>query len=146
MSPEREIEFGELRAFVNFFATNILGISPDTDIHPARTIEHIIRTYGKSKALAGLRQAVNDTIEETSNWNLEARAILDKALKDANIVTLSTLIRRYAGMYKRILKRGKIRCDTEYYVVNCMLIDQGNDISDEERGRLQELVDAYEGA
>jgi hypothetical protein len=121
-----------------------LRISPDADIHPARTVESIIGTYGKSKALAGLRQAVNDTVEETSNWSAEARAALDDALRGAGIMTLSEITRRYAARYKGILKRGKIRNDTEYYLVNGILTDQGSSISDEERQRIQELVDDYE--
>jgi hypothetical protein len=77
MSPERESEFAALLAYLSYFVTHVLRISPDDDIHPARTVESIIGTYGKSKALAGLRQAVNDTVEETSNWSAEARAALD---------------------------------------------------------------------
>jgi hypothetical protein len=144
MSPEREAEYSDLLAFISFFATNVWKISPDADIHPDQTIKDIICKYGKSKALVGLRQAVNDTVEDTSNWNAESRAILDESLRSVGVVTLSELTRRYAGSYKRILKCGKIKNDTEYYLVNGILVDQGSQIPDEERARLQELVYVYE--
>jgi hypothetical protein len=91
-----------------------------------------------------MRQAVNDTIEETSNWSSESRTILDEALNAAGIITMPEITRRYASAYKRIVKRGKIRNETEYYLVNGILVDQGSEILDEERMGLQELVDAYE--
>ncbi|MDB5754102.1 MAG: hypothetical protein JWP34_3750 [Massilia sp.] len=144
MSPERESEYSELLAYVSFFATAVWKISPATDTHPAQTITKIISEFGKSKALVGLRQAANDTIEETSNWSSESRTNLDETLKGAGIITLSEIARRYASVYKRILKRGKIKNETEYYLVNGILVDQGSEISDEERTRLQELIDAYE--
>jgi hypothetical protein len=145
MSPEREAEFCSLLAYISFFATNVWQISPDADIHPAHTINQIVGTYGRSNALAGLRQAANDTVEETNNWNAQARAILDDALKDAGVITLSEVSRRYAAGYKRILKRGQIKNETEYHLVNGILIDQTSQISSEERARVQKLVDAYEG-
>jgi hypothetical protein len=144
MSPERESEFDALLAYISFFATNVLRIGPDDDIHPGRTIERMVSTYGKSKALAGLRQAVNDTVEETSNWSAEARTILDAMLRNAGIMTLSEIARRYAARYKRILKRGTIKNETEYYLINGVLTDQGSAMPDEERRRLQDLVDDYD--
>ena len=144
MSPERESEFDALLAHISFFATNVLRINPDDDIHPARTIGHLVSTHGKSRALAGLRQAANDLVEETSNWSLDARTILDAALRNAGVITLSAVARRYAARYKRILKRRNIKNETEYHLINGILVDQGNSMPDEERGRLQGLIDDYE--
>ena len=144
MSPEREREFDALLAYVGFFATHVLRIGPDADIHPGRTIERIAGTHGKSKALAGLRQAANDTVEEASNWSAEARTALDEALRNAGVITLSEVARRYAARYQRILKRGSIKNDTEYYLVNGTVADKGSGMPDEERGRLQGMIDDYE--
>jgi hypothetical protein len=152
MSPERETEFTELLAFVSFCAPVVFQVnvqvagqvSADAEHSPARAIDSIIATYGKSKALAGLRQAVNDIVEQTRDWPAGARAALDEGLNVARIITLSEVVRRYASSYKRILKRGTIRNDTEYYLVNGIVVDQASGISDEERAQLQGLVDAYE--
>ena len=119
-------------------------VGPDDEIHPAKTIEKIAQKFGKLKALIGLRQAANDTIEETSHWNLESKVNLDEALKASGVITISEIARRYSSSYKRIIKRCHVRDDTEYYVVNGILVDQGNAISDEERAHLQKLIDVYE--
>lgn len=154
MSPEREAEFSELLAFVSFAAPVVFQVTSHNSGHVSANFEHdisstvdsIIATYGKSKALVGLRQSVNDIVEQTCDWPAGARAYLDDALNAAGIITLSEVSRRYAASYKRILKRGTIRNDTEYYLVNGIVVDQASGISDEERAHLQELVDAYEAS
>ncbi len=67
---------------------------------------------------------MNDIVEQTRDWPAEACASLDEALNAAGIITLSEVIRRYASSYKGILKRGTIRNDTEYYLVNGVVVDQ----------------------
>lgn len=144
MTPERENEYNELLAYVGLFATVVWRIDPIAEIHPANVIKGIVQQFGKPKALVGLRQAANDTIEETSNWNTEARASADKGFRAAGVVTVSKIARRYSASYKRIVKRGFIKSDTEYYVINAVLVDQGNMISDDERNYLQRLSEKYE--
>lgn len=144
MTPERESEYNELLGYVELFATAVWQIDPASAIHPANVIKGIVQQLGKSKALVGLRQAANDTVEATSNWNSEARAVVDEAFKAAGVITLSEITRRYSASYKRILKRGFIEDETEYYVVNAILVDQGSAISDDERMYLQTLIEAFE--
>ncbi|MFS2007300.1 hypothetical protein ACEN9F_27170 [Duganella sp. CT11-25] len=146
MAPEREKEYDELLAYVGHFAAVVWKISPTAEIHPAKTIEKVMKQFGKSKALVGLRQAANDTIEDTSNWSNEAKYAIDEEFKSAGIVTVSEIARRYSASYKRILKRGIIKNETEYYLINAALIDQGNAITDDERTLLQKLVETYEAS
>lgn len=144
MTPERENEYNELLAYVGLFATVVWRIDPASETHPANVIEGIVQQFGKSKALVGLRQAANDTIEETSNWNKEARAIADEGFRTAGVVTVSEITRRFSAGYRRTVKRGYIRSETEYYVINAILIDQGSAISGDERTYLQRIVEAYD--
>ena len=64
MSPEREREYAELHAFIDFIATDVSGIDPADPIDPTNVGKRIVTEYGKSKALEGLKQAVNDTVED----------------------------------------------------------------------------------
>jgi len=144
MTPEREKEYDELLAYVGHFATVVWKISPAAGIHPKNTIEKVVEQFGKSKALAGLRQAANDTIEETNNWSIEVKSTVDEAFKSTGIVTVSEVTRRYSAKYKRVIKRGFIRDETEYHLIHAVLIAQGNAIADDERAHLQRLIEAYE--
>ena len=143
MISEREKEYDELLAYVGHFATVVWKISPTAEIHPAKTIERVVEEFGKSKALVGLRQAANDTIEETSDWSSEAKSMIDEVFKSAGVLTVSEIARRYSAIYKRIVKRCVIKNETEYYLIHAVLIDQGNSIADDERTLLQKLVETY---
>lgn len=144
MTPEREKEFEELLAYVGYFATVVWQIDPASHVHPANVIAGIVQQFGKSKALIGMRQAANDTIEEASEWSAKARAIADEGFRAAGVVPVSEIIRRYSANYKRIVKRGVIKNETEYYVINAVLVNQGSAISDDEGMCLQRLTDEYE--
>jgi len=144
MTPERENEYSELLSYVGLFATVVWKVSPEADSHPTKSIEKIVQQFGRSKALIGLRQAANDTIDEISRWSPESKATLDETFNAAGLVTASEVARRYSAHYSRIIKRGLIRNDSEYYVVNAVLIDQENTVPDDERARLQRLVDVFE--
>lgn len=144
MTPERESEYNELLGYIGLFATVVWRIDPASAKHPANAIQGIVQQFGKSKALVGLRQAANDTIEEVNDWNSEALSVVDDGFRAAGVVTVSEIIRRYSASYKRILKRGFIRNETEYYVVNAILVDQGSAILEEERTYLQKLSEAFE--
>lgn len=146
LSPEREREFQELMGFVSFYATHVSGVSQTSTLSIESVCASIIEQHGKSKALEGLRQAANDVIEELSDKRAAGVAVLDEALRASGLITASEVRRRYASSYKRITKRGTIRNDTEYYLINGIVVDFGNGISDEERAALQLLLDRYEAA
>jgi hypothetical protein len=144
MTPEREHEYDKLLGYVSFFATAVWQIDPASSIHPANVINGIVEQFGKSKALVGLRQAANDTVEASGDWTSEARALVDEAFRAAGVVTVSEIARRYSASYKRIVERGLIKNETEYHVINAVLVDQGSALSDDERKRLQMLTEAFE--
>ena len=144
MSQEREREYAELHAYLDFHSTHVMGIDPANPIHPTNVGKRIVEKFGRSKALDGLKQAVNDTVEDLSDQPLEYIQRLDAALRGRGIITFSEIRRRYASSYKRILKRGKIKTDTEYYIVAGILADFSSIASDDERGILEKLASEYE--
>ncbi|MDH4427138.1 MAG: hypothetical protein QE495_11860 [Acidovorax sp.] len=146
LSPEREREFQELMGFLSFYATHVSGVTQTSTFSIETVCSGIIEQHGKSKALEGLRQAANDVIEELSDKRADGVAALDEALRASGLITASEVRRRYASSYKRITKRGTIQNDTEYYLINGIVVDFGNGISDEERATLQLLLDRYEAA
>jgi hypothetical protein len=104
----------------------------------------IAEKFGKSKALEGLRQAINDTIEDTQELDGESVRMIDKTLASHGIVTLSYLRKRYWSKYKRILSQKIIKNDTEYYLANGLLSDLTIDLRSDERSLLTQLVAKYE--
>ncbi|ALM90289.1 hypothetical protein AOR13_1246 [Alteromonas stellipolaris LMG 21856] len=104
----------------------------------------IVNKFGKSKALQGLKQAINDTLEDTASWDSNTVSELDEQLRDNGTITLSTLRTRYWSKYKSILKRGKIKNETEYYLIRGLECELDNGIPQEQRTLLAELVRDFE--
>ena len=144
MSPERESEYAELHAYLDFYSTHISGIDPDNAIHPTNVGKRIVQQFGRSQALDALKQAVNDTVEELADRPAEYVQRLDASLRELGIITVSEIRRRYAASYKRILRRGKIKTETEYYIIAGVLADFSSLATDEERTILDGLVADYE--
>ena len=144
ISTEREHEYGELLAYVSFFATNVMRVEPSSPAHPANAIKVIAAKFGKSKALVGLRQATNDTVEQMRGWNAEAVGALDQALRAAATLTASEARRRYGSSFSKVVKRGSIKTETEYYLVAGVVNDLSTQISAQERVSLEHLLAAYE--
>ena len=144
MSAEREREYAELHAYLDFYSTHVSGIDPANPIHPTNVGKRIVEEYGRSKALDGLKQAVNDTVEDLSDHPFEYVQRLDAALREHGIITFSEVRRRYASSFKRILKRGKIKSETEYYIIAGVLADFSSIASEEERVVLGKLAAEYE--
>lgn len=144
MSAEREQEFEELRAYLDFFATHVLRINPASAEHPSNALESIIQKHGRSSALEGLRQGVNDTIESMRDILAARRKELDEEFRSAGVSSLSEMQRRHDASYRLIVQRG-IRNDTEYHLINGIVVDTASRMTDEERARLHQLIEQYEG-
>lgn len=144
LSIEREREFGELYAFVEFYMMHVSKVEAPPDLSMASVCADIVRRFGKSKALTGLRQAANDIVEDLSGRPAEGIAALDAALSERGILTVSEVRRRYSTVFERIVKRGAIRDETEYHLITGLVVDQTSDIEVDRRASLQRLLDAYD--
>lgn len=144
MSPEREKEYAELLAFLDFHSKHLLKNPPAGGFDLVAEAKRIADQYGKSKGLEGLRQAVNDVIEELSDLTPDSIKLVDEALRASGLRTLSELRREYGATYRKILRRGSIKTETEYYLVNGFVVDLASDVPSSERKLLQEMVAAYE--
>lgn len=144
MSPERQREFNELRAFIDFYCAAVKRLDADSPQHPSNVLKGIVEQFGKSKALQGLRQATNDTLQELADYPPSAIAAMDSFLRSQGMVTVSELQLRYSASYERIVHRGVIRTETEYHLLNGIVVDLTTPISQDERSKLQQLLEAYE--
>lgn len=144
MSPEREQEYAELTAFVDFYSTIVLRIDPSSAIHPTNVGLRIAAEHGRSRALAGVKMAVNDIVGALQSLSLEGVQLFDAAAQERNLLTLYEIRRRYGASYSRILKRGRIKNDVEYYLIAGLLADQTSGCTEEEFAVMQKLTDDYE--
>jgi hypothetical protein len=144
MSPEREKEYVELSGYVHFFATVVWGIPPSDPSHPCNS--NIAERYGRSRALQGYRQAANDTIEALAGKPVEAIRLLDEGLRNEGLLTFSEVSRRYGRTLKRILKRGRLSSETEWYLATGALGDPATQLAESERATLERASADFEAA
>ena len=134
-----------MKDFLSFYAERFLttdGLPPHKQ--PIASLEALEKKSMKM-ALNGLRQAINDCVEMSLHFDHKEVEKLDFQLRSRGIVTLSELRRRYSKSYAKIMKRGQIKSETEYYLIRNVLHDP-TEKTPEERKLLEELISDYEAA
>jgi hypothetical protein len=143
MKEEAEFEYQKMKDFLSFFAERYFkadGLPPDK--RPIASLEALEKKSMKV-AFNGLRQAINDCVEMSLRFDHAEAKKLDAQLRCGGIVTLSELRRRYSGSYAKIIKRGRIKDEIEYYLASNVLADP-TEKSREECTSLEELISDYE--
>jgi hypothetical protein len=69
----------------------------------------------RSKAEHSLLMAINDIVEMTCRWLPQRVFEVDKELSLVGLPTLSTLRKKYSKVYRKVIKRGQIISEVEYY-------------------------------
>src|SRR5216684_8018923 len=123
MGEEGELEYAKMKDFLSFYAERYLkveGLSPEKQ--PIAFLE-ALEKKSKTTVLKGLRQAINDCVEMSLHFDPAEVEKLDSQLRSHGIVTLSELWRRYSKGYTKLMKRGQIKNETEYYLARNVLHD-----------------------
>lgn len=97
-----------------------------------------------ANAKKGLQMAVNDVVEDTSDWTPQQVADADAKFATAGTFTLTEVRRRYSKKYLQILKRGVIRSETEYYLVKGIVDGGGIEPGATEGAQLQAMLNDFE--
>ena len=145
MSPEKEREFDELSAFLQYYLTAFMKIEGNSEMHPSNALAEIVEKFGRSKALDGLRQATNDIAEQSQDFSLERISEMDRELVSHGIVSLSGIRKKYWSKFKKIISSKTIKNETEYYLVAGVLNDLSIALEAEDRQELVEMVIVFEG-
>jgi hypothetical protein len=136
-------DYVRLKAFMAFFVDRYFDLwNLPQDGRPLAVLEALERK-SKSRALVGLRQAVNDCVDDSLGFGQAEVERLDADLMAAGIITLSELRRRFSKGYAKILKRGRIVNDSEFYLVQNVL-NGPTEKSAEESAVLIRLIEKYE--
>ena len=146
MARIEQQEYLRLKGFLGAWDAKVLRAdTPDLpEAHrPVAPLEQIEK-LGMAKARAGLLMAINDIVEMTLCWSPEEVAETDRELRASGIPTLSEVRARYARRLSRLLNRGSIRNEVEYYLGKGVLDGAPDALDDASRAKLSELVAAFE--
>jgi hypothetical protein len=70
-----------------------------------------------TKARQGLAMAINDLIEMTQDWPVEKVREIDGLLEREDLPSLTDTRVRFSKLIRRVVARGVIKSDVEYYAV-----------------------------
>jgi hypothetical protein len=146
-AEEKLREFKVLKAFFEHW---LLHVSPPgyldagDPIHPVNVLAGFERRLPFSQVLSGLKQAVNDCLEDAEDWSPAQIRRADKSLKAVGAPSLSELLTTRSKQFRQILRRGKVRNDTEFYLVSAALADTATARPDQELEQLGAMLAAYE--
>ena len=101
--------------------------------------------YTRSQMRQGFLQGVNDRISQMAWWPEEDRKKVDLLLAERGFPALGTMELVVKKKYRRIVKRGSIANDEEYYLIKELLDGPGSVfLSEEETQNICDLRSAYE--
>jgi hypothetical protein len=95
--------------------------------------------------LEGIRMAANDMVEWGSYLSKDQIDELDNKLEESGFPTLTAMKHRNYQQVLKILSRGVINSDKEYYLLNSYLTDVDcKELSTEEISNAEQIIAVYE--
>jgi hypothetical protein len=144
MPATSEPDYEGLKRFIGlFYAWYKAKPHHRPESHPLAALEELEKK-SRSQAKRGLEMAINECIEDSSEWSPEAVAVADKRFLLNGSPTLSEIRVRYSRTYLEVLKRGRIRSLKEYYLVKGILDGGGIEPGAGEAQELASMLTDFE--
>lgn len=144
MNEMSEEEYEGLKRFMSLFYEWFKAKpSHRPESHPLVVLEGLEKK-SRSQAKRGLEMAVNDCVEDSSEWSPEVIELADKRFVLNNAPSLSEVRAKYSRKYLQVLKRGSIKSLKEHYLVKGILDGGGIEPGAGEAEKLAAMLTDYE--
>jgi hypothetical protein len=132
-------EYMQLRSWFSHMVPKVFPsdlLTPDT--HPIAILDAMaVKT--PAKARSGLGMAIGDILEFTSDWPTSDVTACDHELSQSGLPTLSAVRARFSKLVQRVVRRGQIKSEDEFYALRNAVEQQCADSAS-----LWPLLAAYE--
>jgi len=98
----------------------------------------------RSEMISGMKQGINDTLTKAQWWSDAQRKNIDDLLVVKGLLSLRKMEAVLKKKHLRILSRGLIKNEEEYYIVAEVVSDLRIPLSEDERRKLGQFMAAYE--
>ena len=116
-------------------AVTLPDIRPGSEIDPVQVLDG----FPKAKARAGLGLAIGDFVEMTNHWLPDQIARIDQQLLEEGLPSLSEMQTVFSKAVTRVVRRGTIKSDAEFY-----LLRNAAELRGAHQSELWALIAAYE--
>jgi hypothetical protein len=140
------IDYEKLKRFFIFYVDWFVLVEQKNlrlEDRPAVFLENLERA-SPANAKTGLQMVVNDVIEMAVGWPSEKVTEADLRFAGSGAFTLSEVRCLYSQMYRNILKRGSIRSEAEYYLLEGVVDGGGFEPGQEEMKKIESMTTAFE--
>lgn len=119
------------------------GFPPDAE---RNWLASLTRTKGRERSdlISGMKQGVNDLLTMSKFLGPHERKKLDLVLTARSLPSLGLMQAKLKRKHERVLKRGAIKNEEEYYIVAEILAGCEIDVSEAERAELGRIHAEYE--
>lgn len=136
-----QLEYQALKAFLEFYFMNYVTTSLPAELTPLGRLQ-FLEKKSRRAAQKGLLMAVGDVIEGLSFSPKERILEIEKDLKENKLMSLADLRLRFDKRISKLIKRGSIRNESEYYLASSIL--GGCDLFDDRATILQKMILEFE--
>lgn len=133
------------RKFFVLYVTLVMKPKPGSDSDPVAVLENFEKE-SMTKAKKGLSITISDTLEMTESWPLDAVREFDRILAENGAATLTELRVKHSKKYRKILKKGAIRSEVEYYLIKGIMDGMQEHVPEEELPLLDAMLVEYESS
>ncbi|MDZ4098028.1 MAG: hypothetical protein U1E13_04920 [Methylophilaceae bacterium] len=144
MQEMTDQEYLRMKGFLSFFSARYFHVDGLPPEHRPIAVLEALEKKSKKIASSGLKQAINDCLEISRHMNPDDVKKIDIELRNLGTITLTELRKQYSKDYAKIIKRGKIKTETEYYLIRSIFDDNSDKIADEETGLLEKMLFDFE--
>ena len=131
--------YEELRLWLRRMAAAAMpDIEAGSEIDPVRVPDGFAKE-SPAKAREGLALAIGDLVEMTGDWSVERTIAIDHELQADGLPTLTWVRTLFNKNIKRVMRRGSIKSEAEYYSVR-----NAAERPSDHQSALWSLIEAYE--
>ena len=133
-------EYARLRSWLSHMVPKVFPsdlLTPET--HPIAVLDRLA-LKAPAKARSGLGMAIGDVVEFASDWPVSEVTACDRELSQLGLPTLSQVRARFSKLAQRVVRRGQIKSDDEFYALRNAVEQPGPDPA-----TFWSLLEAYKG-
>ena len=132
-------QYEEYKTFFAWMCRHVLHVDSVADASPLAALDQLER-QSMSKARSGLGMAIADIVEDTRRVAPDLVREIDAALGAKSLPTLSQMRARFDRAVRKILSRGSVRVETEYYTLRGAV----EDLPEAERAATLKMLSEFE--
>jgi len=123
---------------------NLASVKKEEEQQYEQRQQMLAASASRRGSTSGLKQAINDLLSHSSFWDRSQRLAVERRLAARKLPKLALLEAMLRKKHEKILKRGKIRNDEEYYLAMEILNFMDFPIESDDRQQLSILVGTFE--